>query len=602
MGGRRGTMLPVSVTVAVLCSMSSLGAMRVMAMEPDCGEVPNALSAALASCDATSLTQLNSAAAQAGASADGSVLCGSECTTALATLEVHATDCTSSEFDAGTGTPHSLLLLNETRLTQHACRPPKEACVPLLDELVAFEQSSTGVQCRGLIERFTNIGKPDSVAQAENQVWCQGVCGTNLSNHLVALKAAGCSTWPAYRARKARYDPICAVINPQDPSQSSSSLSSNQLYCGAVFSENRFRSTIRSVRGTSGTVAQDEAELATMCTPCFYEYVRLTYRHATSTNNTLHARRLSDLESLCVRDSDRFCYPRVNDRVRASISAGVVGRAAALCDDVFLGRCAARIGSRHALSAATAADAAIAAATVETLCAVSDPHGTTSRRCLDVMAPVIGGYEATAAVSSQYNTSRQARYSGPSDGKCDGVRSTLFTCTHGCQTSLTVDRDQFGCCQSSVQSALSRMGFDGVDVTFAHLGMLQASCNRPSSPPCTGIGAVSKEAILIVPVPVEALRLAGAIEALVDDLQRAVGTTRAGITLRHVRRRDLLTSMVVFDVLAARESDAAAMITQLEADVTAGRIVFLETTRLYNSVCHLRDGRPCDPVSAPAIN
>jgi hypothetical protein len=35
------------------------------------------------------------------------------------------------------------------------------------------------------------------------------------------------------------------------------------------------------------------------------------------------------------------------------------------------------------------------------------------------------------------------------------------------------------------------------------------------------------------------------------------------------------------------------MVAQLDADVAANRVAFLETTRVYNAECHHRDGSGC---------
>lgn len=50
---------------------------------------------------------------------------------------------------------------------RQACFPPSEKCATLLEELIAFENSTTGVTCRAFIEEFSDGSKPTAIAQAE---------------------------------------------------------------------------------------------------------------------------------------------------------------------------------------------------------------------------------------------------------------------------------------------------------------------------------------------------------------------------------------------------------------------------------------------------
>lgn len=53
---------------------------------------------------------------------------------------------------------------------------------------------------------------------------------------------------------------------------------------------------------------------------------------------TLNPDRLLVLEKICVRDGDRFCYPRFKERDAATTDASVNDRAQSLCDVDYMGR------------------------------------------------------------------------------------------------------------------------------------------------------------------------------------------------------------------------------------------------------------------------
>jgi hypothetical protein len=424
----------------------------------------------------------------------------------------------------------------------------------------------------------------------QNEVWCKGACGGNLSQHLIALENAECSSWEAFRARKARYDPVCAR------GHSTGSDAGLRPYCGAVFSEDRFRQQLRTLAAHAdgtvpGTVAEDEAALASICTPCFHEFIRLTYRYGTSAADPSQISRLAEYESLCVRDGARFCFPRFHNQTRETTAGGRVAYTRALCDPAFMGRCAARMQVRVALantSSSTVAAAAVVEA--ETMCAANSGGAL----CADAMSAVIGGFDATA--NTAFNTSRQRTYAGPADGKCSQVLSERHTCTFGCQTSFAGNRNFAGCCYATTQASLTSLGYTGVAEAFGTAAMLGQSCNRPADSECVLVDLTNGvTATLVVAVPIRVL-VSPSVEftsALSADLQRAVGTTAGGVRVQSIRKRTRTSSLVQFMVYGASRTAAIAMVAQLDADVAANRVAFLETTRVYNAECHRRDGSGC---------
>lgn len=431
---------------------------------------------------------------------------------------------------------------------------------------------------------------------AQNKVWCNGRCGTALSEHLIALENAGCSTWDAFRARKVRYDPICATVR--------NTTSNTDLYCGAVFSEDKYRGSIREIRahaaGTSSAmVAADEAALAHICTPCFHEFVRLTYRYSTSPTDTLHVDRLRALEALCVRDGSRFCYPRYHNQTRATADADRATSTTALCDSTFMGRCAARMQARELIQTSDSSQRTVLAAEIESMC-LTNAGGTLCGRAL---APIIGGFNAVGG--GAFNTSRQAMYTGPADGKCIGVASVRHTCTWGCQTSLTADRTSFGCCAESTRSLLTTVGYTDVPQAFNNADTLAASCNRPTDAACVVIddsaGVITS---LVLPVPIRVLEpLSPSMEAaVVADLQRTLGTTARGFSVLKYRSLTKTTSLIEFMVFSTSKMAATEIVAQMQADVLGHRVVFLETSQVYNADCHQFDGSACGPDIGPIVD
>ena len=100
-----------------------------------------------------------------------------------------------------------------------------------------------------------------------------------------------------------RYDPVCVRAgNPE-------------IYCGAAFSEDRFRDDFRAVRShasgaTVGTVDSDETTLSAACTPCTYAFTRIINRFATTVEDLTNVDRVIGIDDVCARDGNKFCFPR----------------------------------------------------------------------------------------------------------------------------------------------------------------------------------------------------------------------------------------------------------------------------------------------------
>eukprot|EP00036_Acanthoecidae_sp_10tr_P011865 CAMPEP_0182928356 /NCGR_PEP_ID=MMETSP0105_2-20130417/15543_1 /TAXON_ID=81532 ORGANISM="Acanthoeca-like sp., Strain 10tr" /NCGR_SAMPLE_ID=MMETSP0105_2 /ASSEMBLY_ACC=CAM_ASM_000205 /LENGTH=593 /DNA_ID=CAMNT_0025066357 /DNA_START=429 /DNA_END=2210 /DNA_ORIENTATION=- len=558
---------------------------------PDCNEVAGTLSGTLAACNAMNFRLLHAAAQAQGGNAASASLCRLDCTEALRSLALHAHDCTSQQLDGFLSVASARQLLNETLLSQQACNPPSAECAAIMQRLVIFESSTTGVKCRAYIDQFSDGTQPSSVAQLENEAWCKSTCGTKMSSFLVELENAGCSTWEAFRARKVRYDPVCAQAGVPT------------MYCGAVFAEGRFRESIRTIRShasgaSAGTVEADDAVLREICTPCFREFVRLTYRYGISTNDTTNIDRLLAYEALCVTDGSRLCFPRYHNRTRSTAAASRTAYATALCNRTTMGRCTPKMKTREAQTASTPAAAAAAQEEALSLCATNN-NGV---QCAEAVASLVGGFQATIATA--LNTTQHALYDGPPSGKCLNVRSVEGICTWGCQTAYSAQRDNFGCCYETARASLNRLGYTGVADAFGRADTLAASCNRPADPGCPLTDrAAGVAATLEVPVPVQFFRDAPAeiTAAVVSDLQRIVGTPATAIELRSFRAQTKTTSVVHFTVLAESKAASTDMVSQLAADVTQHAAAFLETSRHFTSQCRKRDGTRCgadDPILA----
>jgi hypothetical protein len=97
---------------------------------------------------------------------EGSVkLCDTACTSAMATLELHATECTAAELDSHISVTKKDL--NVSALARASCFPPSQACFRVMQDLIQFESTRTGQACIGDMEQFTSGSLSDSVAQQQ---------------------------------------------------------------------------------------------------------------------------------------------------------------------------------------------------------------------------------------------------------------------------------------------------------------------------------------------------------------------------------------------------------------------------------------------------
>ena len=97
---------------------------------------------------------------------EGSIhLCDAECRSAMATLALHATECSAGELNTNIGA--SKADLRQSVLAQASCFPPSRTCFRVMRDLIRFESTRTGQACLADIEQFTNGALADSVAQQQ---------------------------------------------------------------------------------------------------------------------------------------------------------------------------------------------------------------------------------------------------------------------------------------------------------------------------------------------------------------------------------------------------------------------------------------------------
>lgn len=502
-------------------------------------------------------------------------LCEISCVSATRNLASAIIDCTESELDDFLNITNSFEHVQSALEEQAQCNPPSTACFQIFRDLRYYEQSPAGQTCYTMMEdaKNTPVG---GYAQAKSKVYCHSECGLRAARYIHEMEKAGCTSWGAYREAKLRYDLSCTTAQG--------------LYCASEFSLVDAKSTIAETLSIQlelrGWTVGRERLLQQMCTPCFYEYLRIQNRYTNTDTATLKV-----LEKLCVTDQGTYCFPRYLVRTVNTSSSTSNVRARELCDIEYMGRCTQKLQVRELirLQQTNPSSAAVAELQneVDTLC-LQEP--TEAQLCADVMTSVIGGYDYTSKTfSGPY-------YTGPAE--CSGV-SNASDCSWACQKAFTVDKDLFGCCYLAMRRFFEENSFEDVDSVFSRADVLGEECNRlppAECPQLTPSTATSSQLLVEVPLWYLENNLLRSQTLTMYDIMRATGLSSSAITVTGFRYNSDTTTWIDFTIVGTTKAFVVEIISELQEKQSSGRIVNFDTEHAYNMECHGPAGARCNTL------
>lgn len=542
---------------------------------PDCGQVTAQHEIVKTTCVVRHLRELRGGSMSSWGAAN---VCAAGCGSAMKALSLSATDCTAAELDTALSIADARQHLRAAELEQAKCAPPSLQCYRTFRDMVNYERSSVGQTCSGF--RADADAEPNAaLGQAKSQAFCHGACGVNASRYLKVMEDDGCVQWDAYRNAKLTYDTACGVA-------------SSDRYCANEFNLDKFRADIDSVLANAGPVTARESMLADICTPCFQEHIRMVNRYS-----TLNPDRLLVLEKICVRDGDRFCYPRFNERDAATTTSSVNARAQSLCDVDYMGRCASKLQTREMIRLQhTSPDSTRITElknSIDTMCLVQPAAavGGSPTLCADVMQSIVGGYNYSD------KTYHGTTYQGP--GQCAAVVNGT-ACNWLCQKEFTTERNSFGCCYYSMKAYFEKQNFTDLIGVYSRSDVLANECNRPPEPQCTEFEQGSEgSASITLEVPLRFIEAneTRARKLVLADIMRATGLTTSALTVKGFRYVSQTTSGADITIIGTDAGIVQAAVADVVTMQANGAIVNLATERAYNLECHETGGAACSGSS-----
>lgn len=542
---------------------------------PDCDQVAAQHETVKTTCVVRHLHEIRGGSMSSWGAAN---VCEAACGSAMKALSLSATDCTAAALDTALDIADARQHLRAAELEQAKCAPPSLLCYQTLRDMVNYERSSAGEICAGFRED-AEAEVNAALGQAKSQAFCHSACGVNVSRYLKKMENDGCVQWDAYRNAKLTYDTACGVA-------------SSDRYCANEFNLDKFRADIDTVLTNSGTVSERESILAEICTPCFQEHIRMINRYT-----TLNPDRLLVLEKICVRDGDRFCYPRFNERDAATTDASVNDRAQSLCDVDYMGRCAAKLQMREMiwLQVTNPHSTRITELqnNIDTMCLVQPAAvvGGAPTLCADVMQSIVGGYNYSD------KTYHGTTYQGPT--QCTSVLNGS-ECSWLCQKEFTTERNRFGCCYHSMKAYFEKQNFTDLIGVYTRSDVLADECNRAPEPQCTEFEQGSEgSAIITLEVPLRFIEAneTRARKLVLADVMRATGLTTSALTVKGFRYLSQTTTAVDITIIGTDTGFVQAAIADVTLLQSNGVIVNLDTERAYNLECHETGGAACGGAS-----
>jgi hypothetical protein len=358
-------------------------------------------------------------------------------------------------------------------------------------------------------------------------------------------------------------------------------------FCSGVFNMNKYRSTLQRVAEVHEGASDDsvlvahEAELSSMCGPCISNYIRIMNRYSTF---DLVESGIEGMEKMCVQgtidEQQEFCYPRYRSRRRATKDDGQNKKAQTLCAD-DMGNCAQNMLIRDA---AQEDENHTAVRELDYMCLrrisskYTEETAGKAMLCADQMAAHVGGYGADKTFTGE-------EYQAPSPS-CDLLENVNDTCTWGCQRTYTPERDNFGCCYQTIRDFYELLEHENVDSVFRSSDLVGDECNRPPDPTCDVLNFdAGVRGTMVVDTPVSYLRDQDAsseiTQALIKDIERAIGRRAAGITIRGYRYFSASATTVDFVVVSQDLELATELVAAFNITRDAGKIVNINIDRLY---------------------
>jgi hypothetical protein len=343
---------------------------------------------------------------------------------------------------------------------------------------------------------------------------------------------------------------------------------------------NKFRSAIQEVADGTEDDGTLESALGSMCGPCFASYIRIMNRHSVF---DMEESGIEGMEKMCLQDSidglQEFCYPRYRTGRRDTDNLGQNAKARTLCAD-RMGNCAKKILIRDA---ARENENHSSVTEIDYMCLrrISATYEKTTdgkaMLCADQMAAHVGGYGADLTFVGD-------KYEAPAS--CASLAMANDTCTWGCQRTYTPERDAFGCCYQTIRDYYEMLEHEDVDSVFRSSDLVGTECNRPPDPKCDVLNEdAGVRGTIIVDTPVSYLRdepaTSDITQALIKDIERAIGIRADGITIRGYRYYSASATTVDFVVVSQDLESATNLVAAFNATRDAGNIVNINIDHMY---------------------
>eukprot|EP00043_Microstomoeca_roanoka_P009235 m.87968 g.87968 ORF g.87968 m.87968 type:complete len:587 (+) comp14522_c0_seq1:227-1987(+) len=539
--------------------------------EPTCSSLLPQLNDVYTECGVTNLADLYRSSNYRGSTP---YFCMDGCLAAVESLYRSLPFCVDA--DAILGTTQSLAQLRSIYFEQLSCNAPSIACLRTMRDFSRWQATSQGSSCMATLHgsRYLDVTQASQTRLAS---LCTSDCNAAFSFYLGQLESNQCQAWRAYKVYRDEYDTSCvrATLEPQ-----AASSGTEPVYCRNQFSPEARMESLQVAQNLSQPFAERDHALGTICTPCFFAYLR------TARQQNLFPFELAQLEQLCVRDRGTFCFPRFTDILSLTATSGPAQRAERLCE---LGHCASKMIARlrttpelatiEAIgSEDVAANLALHADThLQYMCAentaADEVSGLTANYpCVEVTNSIVAGFDATL----QYVGTP---FSGPT--ACEGITSGDY-CTWGCQRRFTTLTNNLGCCHNTVRSYFTELGISGeeIDTAFSSVETVAQECNRPLDHACILFNPdIAQELDISLPFPKSFLQQQQ--NALETDLITLIGRPEIGLEVVRISQTSAQASVVTVRLTFETTTRKQQVLASINADIAADTLVFQTLTPLY---------------------
>lgn len=526
-----------------------------LVLESTCNDLTQGLQAVLDACDVDALASLYRTTTYRGPA----LYCNAACTAAVKDLDEALPFCSTA--DTVLGITQVRTQIHAIRTSQAACNAPSIECLRAQRQFDTWLRTTTGAACAATLQSAATL--PDTQdSQDQLRALCTGACNTGFAHYLQLLEQAECLDWDFYKLYRESVDLTCSTATT-----STTSNAAQITYCRNQFNPELNRAQLSQAHNLTLSTEVRENVLSSICTPCFFEYLRVTAQQ------NQRPTEVAELEVLCVRDGDAFCYPSVADVVAFAQDAGPAQRGQQLCE---LGHCAPKMIARFAespsLLVASQYQVAFLANTSTahlTYMCLQTQEGDT---CVEAMDSVIGGFDSDLAYVG-------APFSGPS--ACEDIGGDDY-CTWGCQRRLTSFISDVGCCHQSMRSYLAALGAGAaaLDSAFSSIEVIATECNRPHAESCVAFND-NRGTVIDIPLPFQKSFLKQNEAVLLRELVVLLGRPAGSFRIRRIS--DDGSALATVQVMAYFENqDRLNQIrTSVLADISQGTTAFIHLMPLY---------------------